>query len=202
MTQTSITSSTQRLASTAAEVAQPQDLAQIAALNQSLVALREQPNAHGFLLRVRPDQELAELQAQNLIWVQRQNTSITGYVIAAPWQASVMEATRAIADRIRWATEAPYSYAPGARTVYINEIGVDPAHWQTGVGKALYAAVAQQHPGADLIAACVERPIANTLSARFHTRLGFKRLGEFTAANFAGLDQYQSGIYLKLAQGN
>jgi len=84
--------------------------------------------------------------------------------------------------------------------VYVDRIATRPEYRGRGVGRALYSELFSHYRCHTILAGIAESPFRNDASIRFHEHLGFRRVGTYRAAQFAGIRNYVGGIFQRAAQ--
>ncbi|ADU32081.1 GNAT family N-acetyltransferase [Evansella cellulosilytica] len=114
--------------------------------------------------------------------------TVVGYIEIAP------QIERNILDEVSWKKDVQVNPLKTKRYQYIEQVATHRDYLGSGVGTFLYRSLLSSatKPTAAFVAT---KPIKNEASIHFHEKLGFKRIGTYTADTFLHFKNYESILY-------
>ena len=150
----------------------------------------------GFLLGIPEEAAYLRFLHAQALWVCQQQERIVGFVIAYPSSSSLYAGMARALAQIAWEERV---VVETERSVYIDKVATRPNQRRQGIARTLYEHLFTAFAEHGFWAGIAEQPFANTGSAAFHVRLGFRRVSTFRADELAGITGYASGLYFRAA---
>lgn len=147
----------------------------------------------GFLISNYSLHEYEHFAQQGYLLCARDSGNVVGFLVLCPWTS---QSTASL--RTRLSSSSDWKIAPEIeeQLLWMDQIAVSPSTSKQGVASAMVSEVKRKHAQKYIASAVAEKPFSNTASIKFHLANGFRRVGTFQSEKFAGIENYQSGIFL------
>ena len=176
--------------------AQNNDIRECVELNNQSILDSPSNSSSGFLVTKLTIEMLAEFDRDGILRVAREQDRVIGFVLGFTRDSNFFRNLLPLMPQVKW-NDASIASIP--TLIYLYKKVVDLGWRRRGVASRLYESLFKEFPMYSYIGATVEKPVINQPSQMFREKLGFIRVGTFSAPEFEGLKNYQSGIYFKRA---
>ena len=169
------------------------DIGGLAALKARLQLGASGNESDGFLL-ASDESSIRRLLQHALVLLAVASDEVVGYISGYPRSSSLFRDLLDTPGVFSWEKEDPLSRTD---LFYVDALGVVPEWRSSGTALALFRTLRDHSDSNSFLTAVVEKPVTNHRSARVISGFGFRRIGQFNAAECFGWKDYQSGLYLR-----
>lgn len=174
--------------------AEPRDFARCVALNTRCILGKSADTNSGFLLSHLSIEELATLSNDGILRVAVVDGNVVGFILAFKRGSVFFTSLLSLMEGVEWDDPSIPSIT---KLIYVYKNAVEPSFRRRGIATSLYKALIREFHEFGLLSTTVEKPVLNEPSKLFLELHEYRRVGTFQAAEFEGIQGYQSGIYFK-----
>jgi ribosomal protein S18 acetylase RimI-like enzyme len=174
--------------------AEPRELALCVALNNRCILGESADTITGFLLSPLSIEELAAFSNDGVLRVAVLEGDVVGFILAFKRESKFFTNLLSLMANVEWVDPSIPSIS---KLMYVYKKAVEPSFRRRGIASCMYKALISEFSEFGLLGATVEKPVSNEPSRLFRERHQYRRVGTFHAAEFEGIQGYQSGIYFK-----
>lgn len=149
----------------------------------------------GYLISKYSIDTYSHYAEQGFLTVVQKGSALAGFSVVIPWMNPELESSR---DRLK-PFLSELTLPDVMQIVLLDQIASHPDMARSGAGTSLLQNFRRHYPRHTILSAIMESPVSNAASISWHLKQGFLRVATFSAQEFCGFQNYQSGLYRFLA---